>query len=274
VQFDGSLHDWFEGRGPTCTLLVVIDDASSRVFMRFARSENARDVMDTMKRYVQRYGIPGAIYTDGGSVYYDARGKPTDFALAMQDLDIQMIHAHSPQAKGRVERSNRTQQDRLIKALRQAGISTIEQANQLLEDEYLDAHNQRFAATDGLNDVHRSADGTDLERIFAFRRTRVVNNDWTVRLNSEFLQLHRSEAALPPPGTPVQLHRFLDGSLHAYWHDQALKLTVFQEKPTPQSRLVHPPKPDHPWNRHGLLGDKKRSARSQLRRARATEKTK
>lgn len=272
VQFDGSVHDWFEGRAPACTLLVAIDDASSRVFMRFARSENAEDVLETMRHYVERHGIPGAIYTDGGSVYYEpSGGKPTDFAQAMQDLGIEMIRARSAQAKGRVERSNRTHQDRLIKALRVANISTIEQANQFLDLTYLEAHNRQFAVTDGLSDVHRSADGVDLRRIFAFRCTRAVNHDWTVRLNSQYLQLHRSEAALPPPGTRIELRRHLDGSLHAYWHGQELALTVFQHKPGPSIRPVRPVKPDHPWKHARPVGDKRRSARSRLRTTRTIE---
>ena len=258
VQFDGSIHDWFEGRGPYCTAIVIVDDASSRVFIRFVTSENTEDCMRTMKLYIERYGIPQAIYIDGGSVYFSDSGTPTDFALAMQELGIEMIHAHSPQAKGRVERSNRTHQDRLIKALRRAGVSSIEEANALLDASYLDEHNERFAQLDGLSDVHRSAAGVDLERIFCWRTQRSVSNDWTLRLNSTYLQIVPSRAPMPPSGTRVEIRRLLDGSLHAYWGRHELVITPFEQRPEPRPKPQPMPKPEHPWKRQSTLGDKRR----------------
>lgn len=271
LQLDGSFHDWFEGRGPSCCLLVLIDDASSRVFMRFAVSENAQDVMTTLLQYIQHYGIPQAIYTDGGSVFYSdttagKSSKPTDYALALTELGIQMIRARSPQAKGRVERSNRTQQDRLIKALRRAGISTIEQANHFLLDSYLQEHNTRFARSSELTDVHRSADGIRLEEIFSFRCARVVNNDFTVRLNSAYLQLLPSKAAVPPPKSLVEIRQSLDGSVHIYWQSQEIRFQYFEHKPV-LPKLSRPQKVDHPW-RGKRLGDSRRNGsttRSKLR---------
>lgn len=267
VQFDGSIHDWFEGRGPSCTAIVIVDDASSRVFLRFVTSENTEDCMRTMKLYIERHGIPQAIYIDGGGVYFSDSGTPTDFALAMQELGIEMIHARSPQAKGRVERSNRTHQDRLIKALRRAGVGSIDEANALLEASYLDEHNQRFAQLDGLSDVHRSAAGVDLERIFCWRTQRVVSNDWTVRLNSKYLQIVPSSAPMPPSGSRVELRRFLDGSLHAYWGRHELVVTPFEQKPAARATPPPMPKPDHPWKRQRTMGDKRRglSARERAR---------
>jgi transposase len=267
VQFDGSVHDWFEGRGASCTLLVAIDDASSRTFMRFVRSENSQDVMATLQLYIERYGIPRALYIDGSSVFFNDSGKPTDAAVALAELGVELIRARSPQAKGRVERSNRTHQDRLIKALRRAGINDIDAANAFLETVYIQEHNQRFSRSEGLVDVHRSSQGIDLERIFSFRCRRSVNSDWTVRLNSQYLQLGASEAALPPVGSKVELRKFLDGTIHAYWQDQELVLTVFQEKPQDLPRQIRPPKADHPWKRHGGLGRRSngKSARQRVR---------
>jgi transposase len=124
LQFDGSFHDWFEGRGAECCLLNCVDDATGRVYLRFALSENTADAMLTMWEYVKKYGIPRSIYTDRGSVYH-AEGKLTDFGRAMKELKVELIFAKSPQAKGRVKRCNRTLQDRLVKALRREGISNI-----------------------------------------------------------------------------------------------------------------------------------------------------
>jgi len=133
LQFDGSYHDWFEGRGAESCLLNCVDDATGRVYLKFALSENTQDVLLTMWEYVNKYGIPRSIYTDRASVYY-AKGKLTDFGRAMKQLNIELIIAKSPQAKGRVERFNRTLQDRLIKALRREGISNI--AEQIPSEEF------------------------------------------------------------------------------------------------------------------------------------------
>ena len=113
LQFDGSYHDWFEGRGAECCLINCVDDATGRVYLKFVISENTQDVMLTMWEYVNKYGIPRSIYTDRASVY-KAEGVLTDFGRAMEELEIKMIFARSPQAKGRVERGNRTHQDRLV----------------------------------------------------------------------------------------------------------------------------------------------------------------
>ena len=206
IQFDGSHHDWFEGRGPVCCLLVAIDDASGRVFMRFAESENTHDVLATLRAYVERFGIPREIYTDRAKVYHPpSKGdRLTDVGRALTRLGVRMILAHSPQAKGRVERSNRTHQDRLVKALRQKGISTIDRANRFLEQRYLSEHNTRFAHPLGLKDIHRSSDGIDLDNIFCFETTRRVYNDYTITLDAHFIQLEKSEAPLPPPTTRQQ----------------------------------------------------------------------
>lgn len=269
LQIDGSFHDWFEGRAAPCCLLVAIDDASSRVLMRFAASENTHDIMLLMISYLRLYGIPGAVYTDGGSVYYgdNQSSTLTDFAKACEQLNIQRIHARSPQAKGRVERSNRTQQDRLIKAMRRAGIASIEAANIFLEQTYLAEHNARFADLGQLPDVHRSAQGIDLQRIFCFRKQRVVANDYTVRYNAEYLQLLASEAAMPPPGSRVDLQLWLDGSLHIQWKAQELAYRLFPKKPAPIP-VVRSQADTHPWKRHGTLGAKTKAStttRSKIR---------
>lgn len=246
IQFDGSDHAWFEDRGPACCLLVAIDDASNRLMLRFAPSESTESVLSCWKAYCATYGIPHAIYTDYGSVYYDAKGI-TQYQLAMNDLNVECIYANSPQAKGRVERANRTLQDRLLKALREHNISTIEQANQFLETYYQQYHNTLFAHTDGKQDIHRSADGIDLASIFCFQTTRCVNNDFTIMLNSQFIQLTKGETPLPPPRSKVIVKRYLDGSLHILWNNNELNFTILNHKPITKRKLPMKPKPNHPW---------------------------
>ena len=252
IQFDGSFHDWFEGRGPQCCLLVAIDDASGRLMVRFAAAEDTPSVLAFWHHYIQPYGIPAEVYTDGGSVYFDPNDpkRLTQFGRAVAALAITHIRSHSPQARGRVERSNRTHQDRLIKALREQNIATIDQANRFLETFYTNDHNQRFAHTDGLADVHRPADGINLNNIFCFEHTRHVYNDWTITLDGHYFQLLRSDAPLPPPRSKVIVRQWLDGSLHIFWneHELAYEHCPAAPKRPPQSTIARrPPAHDHPW---------------------------
>jgi len=260
LQFDGSFHDWFEGRGPECCLLVAIDDASGEVFLRFSRSENTADVLRILQSYVERHGIPQQFYSDHGSVYYNKHHCQTDVARALKSLGVELIYAHSPQAKGRVERSNRTHQDRLIKALRRQNISKIDDANRYLEDTYINEHNQRFARSKGLDDIHRSAVGLDLKNIFCFETTRQVHNDSTITLNNTFIQLLRSNDPLPPPRTQVTVRRWLDDSLHIFWNDHELRYDILANRPPSPKRPIPNPPLDHPW-RWRIVG----SARAQKR---------
>jgi hypothetical protein len=250
LQFDGSPHDWFEGRGPVCTLLHAIDDASNQTFLRFAPSENTIDCMRTMRAYIEHYGIPQSLYVDFGSVYKDGETQ-TQFERAMEkDLDVRIIHANSPQAKGRVERGNRTHQDRLVKELRLANISTIDEANAFLDAQYLKAHNDRFASTQALPDVHQRVNGRNLDLIFCIQDTRVVANDYTIQRNARYIQLLHSHAPLPAPRQRVMLCTFLDGSLHIYWNDNELAFKHLKEKPRKPGRKTPLLGTQHPWHAH------------------------
>jgi hypothetical protein len=263
IQFDGSDHDWFEGRGAKCSLLHAIDDASNRIFLRFAFSENTHDVLAALKDYCRRYGIPHALYTDHGSVYY-AEQKLTDVGRAMKQLGVEMIYANSPQAKGRVERGNRTHQDRLIKALRRGGISTIAEANRFLEQEYIAAHNEDFADNNGFADIHRSHEGYDLDRIFSFQHVRQVRNDYTITLSGQYVQLVRGIEPLPPPKHFVTVCDFLDGSRHIYWEDRELAFTEVKEKPRQKKKPIVHPKDTHPWRHARPIGRARRYTIEQL----------
>jgi len=261
VQFDGSHHAWFEDRGDACCLLVAIDDASSRVFMRFAPSEDTEHVMQTLWQYVERYGIPRSLYTDHGSVYAPrTEGSRTDrprtgpeseteVGRILRHLGVELMFANSPQAKGRVERSNRTHQDRLIKALRREGIGTIEAANRYLDERYLSEHNARFAATDGKDDVHRAVFGLELARIFCFEAQRQVRNDYTILVGGSFLQIERRSGPdappLPPPKTRILVQRWLDGSRHLFWNETELAWHLLDEPPEPKPKK--PSTRNHIW---------------------------
>ncbi len=168
VQYDGSYHDWFEGRGAECCLLSCVDDATGKVYIKFAISENTQDVLIMLREYVEKYGIPRSIYTDRCSVYY-AEGKLTDFGRAMKELKVETIYAKSPQAKGRVERFNRTLQDRLVKALRRKAISNIAEANRYLQKEFMKEFNKKFAVNPEVADVHQPILGLELNKISAIR---------------------------------------------------------------------------------------------------------
>lgn len=208
IQFDGSDHDWFEGRHPPCNLFVAVDDASGKVFARMASSENSEDAMRTWKSYCEHHGIPQSTYVDRHKVYKaEKEGHHTDLSRAMERLGVKMIYAKSPQAKGRVERTNRTLQDRLVKAMRLKNISTISEANSFLEEEFLDEYNAQFAHTEDLRDVHRPLKGYDVKNIFCFQQERVVRNDYTIQFESRFIQLLDAHGSLPTPRSVVTLRQ-------------------------------------------------------------------
>ena len=249
LQFDGSHHDWFEGRGPVCCLLHAIDDASNKVFIRFSESEDTESVLTVLKGYCQQNGIPNSIYTDKYGVYYAEKQK-TEFQLAMEKLSVETIYANSPEAKGRVERGNRTLQDRLVKEMRLRGISTIGEANKLLREYFIEDYNKRFAEVELLADIHRTIEGINLDAVFCYETKRQVRNDYTITLKASYIQLERSEAILPIPGQYVIVRRYLDGSLHIFNGEEELEFTELKSKPGKSKLRYYPPKENHPWKRY------------------------
>jgi hypothetical protein len=139
-----------------------------------------------------------------------------------------------------------------VKALRREHISNITQANRFLERVYLRQHNARFAITDHLRDVHRPVAGLDLRNIFCYETTRTVYNDYTITLGARFVQLERSEAPLPPPLNKVIVHRWLDGSLHIFWHEHEIPFTHLKGPPKHKPYVPHPAASSHPWHRSDL----------------------
>ena len=281
VQMDGSHHDWFEGRREWAVLMVLIDDATSEVFAWFSEEETTIAAMEAFRGYVGCYGLPGALYVDRDSIYrcdreatitenLAGREPTTQFGRAMEELDVAVIMAHSPQAKGRVERVNGTLQDRLVKALRRAKISDLHSANRFLQEKFLPAFNRRFvrkAAKPG--DLHRRVPrGLDLDRVLSIRETRVVQNDWTLRFENRWFQLAESHQKLVLAGRQVTVCQRLDGRLELLYGGRALS---YQElpvapprrdagEPTIRSNQGQRPAADHPWRR-GLPGPRRRRSR-------------
>ena len=222
VQLDASIHDWLEGRGETLVLITMIDDATSQVVAKFYRHGTVEAHLDLLGIWLRKYGRPLAVYTDRHSIFEPhEKGQPladpdaeTQFGRALRELGIELIRAHSPQAKGRVERSFGTAQDRWVKELRLAKAKTCEQANAVL-DKLLPEHNRRFAKPARQpTDAHRRLGRSHrLESILSIQSERVVSNDYVVRFQNRFYQL------LPPayPGLRrgrVVIEERLDGSLH------------------------------------------------------------
>jgi hypothetical protein len=248
LQFDGSHHEWFEERGPECCLFDCVDDSTGKVYLKFAPSENTADAMITIWEYVNKYGIPRSIYTDRYGVYY-AENKLTDFARAAKELNVQMIYAKSPQAKGRVENRNKTLQDRLVKALRERKISTIAEANKYLKEEFIEEFNNKFSVNPEAVDLHRSAEGFRLEDIFCYKTTRQVRNDYTINLGGGYIQLLKGLNPLPRPKQDVTVIKRLDDTLHIYFNNQELKFSHIIGKPKKKGYKIVKPAKNHPWRK-------------------------
>ena len=229
VQMDTSAHDWLEGRGPQCVLITMIDDATGRKLARFFQTDSTATNMALIKAWAQRHGRPRALYTDWASHFRQVavagwKQGPTQIERALKELDIELICAHSPQAKGRVERSHQTDQDRLIKEMRLLGIATIEAANRFLEEIYLPRLEQKFAIEPASAvDAHRPVKGYDLDAILSVQEARRVRNDYTVQVDGVAWQIERGEIAGGLRQGKVIVERRLDGSLRLRWGDRYLK---------------------------------------------------
>jgi transposase len=233
VQADGSPHAWFEDRGEPCSLMVMVDDATGITLARFFEAETTYNALSHLRDWVLAYGIPQALYTDRHSIYRAERdptreekreGVPalTDFGRSCLRLNIEHIHANSPQAKGRVERKNGVFQDRLVKEMRLRGISTIEEGNAFLA-EYLPGFNERFAKPPA-NPVnrHRQAPAREvLEDLLGWEVRRSLARDYTVTWGSQAFQIER-QGDLPCPGSRLTLRRRLDGRVWVLWGERRL----------------------------------------------------
>lgn len=231
VQMDTSEHDWLEGRGgkQKMVLITMIDDATGWKLGRFAAGDTSEANMELIGLWIKGPGRPCALYTDWASHFKQrrSRGKrpgQTQIERALKELDVELILANSPQAKGRVERSHGTDQDRLVKGLRRAGVRTLEEANAYLEKVYLPKVNGRFskAALDPAN-AHREAEGYDLEAILCVQEKRRVQNDWTVSIDAWAWQIEAGERSQNLRGREVIVERRLDGAMRLRQGDRYLK---------------------------------------------------
>lgn len=226
VQWDTSTHDWLEGRGETIYLIAMIDDATSRLFARFVRHDSTEENRKLAWSYLEKFGRPVSFYTDKASLFRTAEKRrrdepgvdkdpvempPTQIARALGELGIGWIAAHSPQAKGRVERNFLTAQDRLVRGLRVAGATTLEQANQYLEESYLVWWEREMTvAPSSPDDAHRSMEaGHNLAGAWSHVETRQIRNDYTLRFNSVVYRVNRESIVSGLRGATVRL----DGSL-------------------------------------------------------------
>ena len=266
IQMDGSHHDWLEGRGPECVLMGYVDDATGNVFARFYPYEGTIPAMDSFKRYIKRYGIPLSLYLDKHTTYkstkklseweeFEGIEPLSQFERALEELGVEVIHAHSPQAKGRIERQFGTFQDRLIKEMRLKGIKTIEEANRFLRY-YLPIYNKRFSLKPAEElDLHRVIPGDlDLDRILCVKTERTLRNDFTIAHNNKLYQIKDNVRT-----RKVMVEDRTDGTMLISYKDTILK---FKEISTRPRRIEEPPKPpllklkrtyippaDHPWRK-------------------------
>lgn len=258
VQLDGSDHLWFEDRAPRCVLVLYIDDATSRIlYAEFAASEDTLTLMRTTRAYLERYGRPVAFYVDKDSIYKvnrpakieadETMPEPlTQFTRAMTELGISVQWAHSPQAKGRVERSFKTHQDRLVKELRLAGISSIAAANKFLQEVYVPAHNERFAlAPAQAADAHRPLlRAHRLDEILSLRLERIVQNDFTVQSERRLLQILGGRGFRLRPKEKVFVESRLDGSLHLRHRDRYLPFKTIEHRAKRKKQQEFPTRQD------------------------------
>lgn len=251
VQWDTSEHDWLEGRGDVRYLITMIDDATSRVFARFVGSDSSEENMGVLERYLLRFGRPLEVYTDKASIFVTTPKKnhtereeplpPTQIGRALLQLGIGWIGAHSPQAKGRVERSFQTAQDRLVKLMRAEGITTMEEANRYLEEHYLPECEALFSERPVCaDDAHRALGKEhDLPAILCRVEQRVVASDYTFRLEGQSWQINPEQVKARMRGASLRVERRRDGTVAACFEGMYLHVTPCQ----PAVRQVAPPKP-------------------------------
>jgi hypothetical protein len=273
VQMDGSFHAWYQQHGPRACLMNMVDDATSTVEAHFSEEETIWAAARVLRQWIDKYGVPLALYTDWKNVYVreptekeQLHGKAavTQFGRMCQKLDIKIIAANSPQAKGRVERGNGTHQDRLVKKMGRRKIGTHEAANRFLQEEYLADHNARFALEPAEpQDYHRQAPrAEELEQVFCLETERSISNDWVVRYENRYLQLERTRD-YPPRQAKVTVCEWEDGRIEIRYQGKARphrEIAAPEPKPAapirvgeppPRRRAGQQPTAGHPWRRAG-----------------------
>lgn len=274
IQIDGSDYDWFEGRSPRCTLLVFVDDATGKlVELWFVPHESFFGYCEAARHYFERYGKPGAFYSDKHGIFHinhpnaTSGDGMTDFGRAMNDLGIEIICANTPQAKGRVERANKTLQDRLTKELRLHNISTPEEANQWLP-EFMEDYNNRFATTPRSDaNFHLPLSKTDnLDLILCRKETRTLSKNLTFQYHKTIYQIHVDRPTYAMRNTTVTVLEKPDHEVIVLYNNRSINFDVYyqqqkQAEVVPSKSIdhaminaskAHTPPPDHPWRKFNL----------------------
>ena len=268
VQLDGSFHEWLEKRGARACLMNMVDDATGTTLAMFAEQETIWAAVRILRVWIRPYGIPRALYTDWKNVYkrkpteqeaVDGTAAVTQFGRMCARLGIDIIVATSPQAKGRVERSHGTHQDRLVKKLRLRKISDYGTANEYLRDQYLAEHNERFTREAAeAADYHQRAPGKkELDRIFRLEHERTISNDWVIRHDGRWYQLQRQSQNYAPVKARITIYEAEDGKLEMEYRGRKLSYSEIAgprvrnaAKATDsamQRRYPHTPPAEHPW---------------------------
>lgn len=285
-QFDGSYHDWFEGKGEKCCLLGSIDDATSQLTkLEFVHWEGVKEAFSFWQEYLKSRGKPLSIYLDRHSTYkqnqksvFDDPKALTQFQRAMEtDLGIDIIHAYSPQAKGRAERMFNTLQDRLIKELRLAGISTIKEANKFVKEVFIPKHNAKYAVLpQKKGNLHKPLtkfEKDNLDKIFSVQDTRVVNNDFTIRHKGQWYQLAEQQPTLVLRKDKVLIEERIDGSIFISCRNKYFRYTMLPARPKKvtmkvigltRNKSTWKPPVDHPWRKPFILNPAERCQTSSL----------
>jgi len=290
IQIDGSDHRWFEDRAAPCTLLVFIDDATSRLMeLRFVPSESTFAYFDALKSYLRHHGKPVAFYSDKHSIFRVSKADAasgdgmTQFGRALSELNIEILCANTSQAKGRVERAHHTLQDRLVKELRLAGISTIEAANGF-PPTFVQTFNARFAKPPARDrDLHRPIAGmNDLDDILCWREQRSVSRQLVVNYNRMKFMLRPDKTPAAVAGKPVDIYDFPDGRLEIRWKGLPLPYPVFDhlQRVSPAAIIenkrlgevlawIKQQQDQRPHHRSGLAGPRRSNQKAGLMKDRA-----
>ncbi|WP_180000756.1 MULTISPECIES: ISNCY family transposase [unclassified Acinetobacter] len=286
IQIDGSYHDWFEGRAAKCCLLVYIDDATGKLLhLRFCEAETTFDYMLSTRAYIEQYGKPLAFYSDKHSVFRVNQSskkdtKITQFGRVLSTLNIDIIFANSPQAKGRVERANRTLQDRLIKEMRLEGICSIEQANAWLPC-FIEQFNQKFAKMAfNPKDLHRTVTETaeELDDIFTWREPRRVTNSLTITYDKCVYLLENTEENQRLIGKYLEFLEYPDGTVAIEYQGRKINYSIFDKLSQLNQREIVENKRlgavlNHIQQQHEELEQQNKRNRSQKMPSRRAQKT-
>lgn len=247
VQWDTSDHDWLEGRGERLYLITMIDDATSRVFARFVRSDSTESNLAVLEQYLKRYGRPLAFYTDKAGLFVttpkakrDPEAEPlppTQVHRALLELNIEWIAAHSPQAKGRVERSFQTAQDRLVKGMRVAGVKTLEEANAYLDAEYLPEWETKFVVRPRCaDDAHRPLEPShNLDAILSHVEDRTIVGGYCLRFDNKYWKIDRDQIVPGMLGSKVRVEWRRNGEVTVRHEGRYLSVSEYQPQPKVKS---------------------------------------